>query len=259
MESVNDVFAGRDRLVPGDCSVAAGARRLRFATPALAPVDAARILIVNDHPLVSQAAAGILGSLSTRTEVVGVETVARALDDLAAHPDTAIVLLDPGLPAGPGATALLRLRAAHPGIPMIAFSAARDRADALAALAGGAMGFLPERSPPGCLVDAVRRVLAGEIYMPPGILSGGNIVAARAPAAGHRVERLTPRQLEVLALLVRGKPNKLIGRELGLADGTVKTHIATIFRLLGVNNRTQAGFAVNRIGIALPGAATRSA
>ena len=63
----------------------------------------------------------------------------------------------------------------------------------------------------------------------------------------------------MLALLVRGKPNKLIGRELGLADGTVKTHIATIFRLLGVNNRTQAGFAVNRIGIALPGAATRSA
>ena len=151
MESVNDVFAGRDRLVPGDCSVAAGARRLRFATPALAPVDAARILIVNDHPLVSQAAGGDPGRPHPR------ERRWSARDRCAARSTSSPRIPTPrsfcSIPRCPPGRAQPRscgIRAAHPGIPMIAFSAARDRADALAALAGGAMGFLPERSPPGC-------------------------------------------------------------------------------------------------------------
>jgi DNA-binding NarL/FixJ family response regulator len=112
------------------------------------------------------------------------------------------------------------------------------------------------------LLSALRLVLAGEVYVPPEVLR--TQLFAPAPSAPFRVygvaaERrggkeldLTKRQLDVLALMVQGKPNKVICRELGLAEGTVKAHTAAIFRALRVSNRTEAGFAVSTLGIRIP-------
>jgi DNA-binding NarL/FixJ family response regulator len=117
------------------------------------------------------------------------------------------------------------------------------------------------------LVTALQLVLAGGVYIPPQVLGAP---PADSAAFDRPVERkpgpaairpqdigLTDRQSDVLALLVQGKPNKLICRELAMAEGTLKTHISAIFRLLNVNNRTEALFAVSRRGIHLPAIAAR--
>ena len=215
---------------------------------------AAKILIVNDHPLIRQAVAEILGGLAGGMHVLQAETVAGALAELAAHPDTSLVLLDPALGDGDGANGFERLRAEHPGVRIAALCASSGRAAVLAVLARGAMGFIPDRSPPGVLLNAVRLVLAGQVYLPPEVLRGGDAPAPVTASPRRDGPSLTPRQLQVLSLLVQGIPNKLICRSLVMAEGTLKTHVATIYRELGVSNRAQAGFAARRIGLRLPGA-----
>jgi DNA-binding NarL/FixJ family response regulator len=221
---------------------------------ALSRAAGAKVLIVNDHPLIRQAVAEILGGPAGGMQVLQAETVARALTELAAHPDTMVVLLDPGLADDAGTTALERIRTAHPDMRIVALCPAAGREAVLAALAHGAMGFIPDRSPPGVLINAVRLVLAGQVYLPPDVLRGGDTVDIAPPAPRRDAPALTRRQLEVLTLLVQGMPNKLICRALAMAEGTLKTHVATIYRELGVSNRAQAGFAVRCLGIRIPAA-----
>jgi DNA-binding NarL/FixJ family response regulator len=241
-------------------SVLSGPNRGAAAAPSREPT--ATILIVNDHPLIRQAVAEILGGLAGGLHVIQADTVPGALAELAAHPDTALVLLDPALgdSDGDGARGFERIRAAHPGVRVVALCAPSGRGAVLAVLARGAMGFIPDRSPPGVLLNAVRLVLAGQVYLPPEVLrSGGAVEQVAAPQQRRDGPSLTPRQREVLALLVQGIPNKLICRSLVMAEGTLKTHVATIYRELAVSNRAQAGFAVRRLGLRLPGAGAEGA
>ena len=127
------------------------------------------------------------------------------------------------------------------------------------ALERGVLGFIPKAYSPEVMLSAVRLVLAGGVYVPPMMLTAlpPGIVAGVAPQAGgaealarnggggnqtleHLRSVLTERQVEVLQLLSQGKPNKLIGRSLGISEGTVKIHLAAIFRALNVRNRTEA-------------------
>ncbi|MBU2408692.1 MAG: response regulator transcription factor, partial [Gammaproteobacteria bacterium] len=126
------------------------------------------------------------------------------------------------------------------------------------ALELGVLGFIPKAYSPEVMLSAVRLVLAGGVYVPPmmlsavppgivaGVANGALPVPARGPAGGsqqtleHLRNVLTDRQVEVLQLLSQGKPNKLIGRALGISEGTVKIHLAAIFRALNVRNRTEA-------------------
>jgi DNA-binding NarL/FixJ family response regulator len=155
-------------------------------------------------------------------------------------------------------SALERVRAAYPDVPVVVLSATDNRATVLAAIDAGAMGFISKRTASPILVNALRLVLAGEVYIPADVLRSETAPAPARPAlpASHHgagsAHGLTSRQLDVLALLVQGKQNKMICRELNLAEGTIKTHTAAIYRELGVNNRTQAVFAVSRLGIQLP-------
>jgi DNA-binding NarL/FixJ family response regulator len=114
------------------------------------------------------------------------------------------------------------------------------------------------------LTEALRLVLVGGTYVPPQALRAVAQAKPNQIGTGARPDApkftplkslgLTPRQVDVLALLVQGKPNKLICRTLNLAEGTVKTHTAAIYRALGVMNRTQAVYAVNQLGVTLPAA-----
>ena len=221
--------------------------------------SATTVLIVNDHPLIRQAVAEILGGLAGGMHVIQADTVPGALAELTAHPDTALVLLDPALGDGDGARGFERIRAAHPGVRVVALCAPSGRGAVLAVLARGAMGFIPDRSPPGVLLNAVRLVLAGQVYLPPEVLRASEVAEPVAASPRRDSPSLTPRQLEVLALLVQGIPNKLICRSLVMAEGTLKTHVATIYRELAVSNRAQAGFAVRRLGLRLPGAGAEGA
>jgi DNA-binding NarL/FixJ family response regulator len=227
------------------------------AAPSMAP--STTVLIVNDHPLIRQAVAEILGGLAGGMHIIQADTVAGALTELGAHPDTALVLLDPALGERDGASGFERIRAEHPRARVVALCAPSGRGAVLAVLARGAMGFIPDRSPPGVLLNAVRLVLAGQVYLPPEVLRTGEATAPVAASPRRDGPSITPRQLEVLTLLVQGIPNKLICRSLVMAEGTLKTHVSTIYRELGVSNRAQAGFAVRRLGLRLPGAGAEAA
>lgn len=232
-----------------------------------------KILIVDDHPLIREGLANVLAELDPAAAIAQAEDAAAARAAVTADHAITLVLLDLFLPGAEGLSLLTEVRAARPELPVVVLSAHDERDQVLAAIDAGAMGFISKRSHTQVLVNALRLVLAGGVYLPPQVLSavtdapvrpvGGR--AAGAAAGGPRTVTpaeigLTERQADVLALLVQGKPNKLICRELDLAEGTVKTHITAILRALNVTNRTQALFALSRLGVQLaPPLAQRAA
>jgi len=217
------------------------------------------ILVVDDYPLIREGLANALTQLARQVNVLQADSVKRALAELKKQPEITLVLLELALPDNEGTSAVTRIRELYPNVPVVVLSALDDSATVRAALDGGARGFISKRSSSTMLLNALRLVLAGEVYVPPEALGDETARAAvrepKPPAAPRRTSDrlgLTQRQLDVLRLLVQGNPNKTICRELRLAEGTVRTHVAAIFRALHVSNRTQAVFAVSRLGIKFP-------
>jgi DNA-binding NarL/FixJ family response regulator len=213
--------------------------------------------------LVREALAALLRQLGPGVEVLEAASLAAAASCVAAHPVLSLVILDLTLPDATGIAAVERLLRDRPDLPVIVLSAKDDPATARAALDAGARGFVSKRSPTRVLTEALRLVVVGGTYVPS--LQEDAPVARKDPPpdadvlafAAHKSLGLTPRQLDVLALLVQGKPNKLICRALEMAEGTLKTHIAAIYRALHVENRTQAVFALSRLGLTLSALLTR--
>lgn len=219
-----------------------------------------RILVVDDHPLVREAMREVLKQLDASIDVLEAADSAGALETADCKPDLDLILLDIQMPGRSGLDALSDFREKHPAIPVVVLSGSEMPGDVLRAIDGGAMGFIPKSQPSRVMINALRLVLAGGVYLPADILNQtttppGSLrpAADGAGLASSEDIGLTDRQAEVLALLVQGKPNKLICRELGLAEGTVKIHISAILKTLGVVNRTQAVIAVSRLGITLGG------
>ncbi len=216
-----------------------------------------KILVVDDHPLIREALKGVLRDLDPSIELIEAESLQEALLAVAAHPDLRLMLLDLGLPGESGLDALPMLRENHPHLPVVVLSASEQPGIVTRAIDAGAMGFIPKTSSRDLLVNSLRRVISGGIYLPEdALLEHAGAVAQRATPAGRpqglRDIGLSERQGQVLALLVQGKPNKMIGRELNLAEGTVKIHVAAILKTLKVANRTQAVFALSTLGLRLP-------
>jgi DNA-binding NarL/FixJ family response regulator len=217
-----------------------------------------KILIVDDHELIREAMRQVLKQLDANIEVVEAVNCADALTLADQHPDLDLILLDIHLPGTSGLDALGKFREQHPAIPVVVLSGSESRDDVMRAIDGGAMGFIPKSQPSRVMINALRLVLAGGVYLPVEFL-GLPAAAPAAPLPNAATVRtpadlgMTGRQSEVLALLIQGKPNKLICRDLGLAEGTVKIHVTAILRALGVANRTQAVIAVSRLGLKLGG------
>jgi DNA-binding NarL/FixJ family response regulator len=137
----------------------------------------------------------------------------------------------------------------------VVISATADRDNVRRALDQGALGFIPKSSSNEVLKNALRLVLGGGVYVPPEILGRGE--AEDAPAAGGHTTPaeigLTERQAQILALVMKGQSNKLICRELDIAESTVKNQITVILKALNVTSRTQAVLAATRLGLILPG------
>jgi len=206
-----------------------------------------KILVVDDHPLILQALADALPELEPDLEVLGAIDRDEALFALARHPDCALVLLDLALPGAHGLELLVQLRRAHPRLPIVVLSATHDRGTVSAALTAGAQGYIAKTSTPRELLEAVRTVLGGGS-------SVTNDIAPPVPAIGGvpgDVLGLTQRQADVLRLLVQGKPNKTICRDLRLSEGTVKVHVSAILKALNVRSRAQAIAELTRRGVAL--------
>jgi DNA-binding NarL/FixJ family response regulator len=157
-----------------------------------------------------------------------------------------VVLLHVPTPAGGALRLARRLRSWHPGVAVVAFSAAKDPVSVLAAVDAGARGYVLSDDEPFQLVSAVRAVLEGGAPLSPKVARA--LIDARTPAGP---ERLTAREREVLGLLSEGLPNKAIAARLGISERTVKAHLTSAFRRLGVQRRTQAAMwvrAQRRVG-----------
>lgn len=213
-----------------------------------------RVVIADDEPLIR---AGIRLIL---TSDPGVEVVAEASDGRAAieltrahAPD--VVLLDIQMPVMDGLTALAELRRTAPGIPVIILTTFGERDNVLRALESGGAGFLLKDTAPAELIGAVRAAAAGEAYLSPAAtrhvvdqLASGR-AAARGGAARARVDRLSDREHEVLALLGEGLSNADTGRRLHMSEATVKTYVSRILAKLECENRVQAALLARDAGL----------
>lgn len=208
-----------------------------------------KLLIVDDHALFREGLCHVLRELDEQADILEAPDYERALQHAAATPELDLVLLDLNMPGKDGFTALDSFATRYPTLPVVILSASSLRSDIQRALDAGAMGYIPKDTTSAIMLGALRLILAGGIYIPP------NLAQADTPAASDRPRNrsaLTPRQLDVLALLVQGISNKDIATRLGLSEGTVKMHVTSIFRELGVSNRTQATLAAQNAGLDLP-------
>lgn len=193
-----------------------------------------KLLVVDDHSVVRQGLAAMLQTFGPDTIVIGARDGAEALALAEGEAGISVVILDLALPGMDGLSVLETFGRRWPGLPVMVLSASEDPTQVRRAMAMGALGYVPKSASPETLVAAIRFVLSGELYVPPFMLtSEGQTKPVEQP-------RLTKRQAQVLAGLCRGLSNKSIAHELTMSEKTVKAHITTIFRLLGVSNRTQA-------------------
>jgi DNA-binding NarL/FixJ family response regulator len=217
-----------------------------------------KVLVVDDHPLICEALRQVLKALDKEIELLAAGEARAALAAADANERLDLILLDLALPDADGFEVLRELRERHPAFPVVVLSATENAEVVMRALDAGAMGFIPKTSSNEVLLGALRLVLSGGVYLPAEVLRHSPAPAlVSKPASGgvdYRNLALTERQAQVLALLVQGKPNKIICRELDLAEGTVKIHVTAILKALGVNNRTQAVIAVGKLGLKLPAA-----
>jgi len=193
-------------------------------------------LIIDDHPLFCDALALTLRGVAGVAEVESAPSLGAALDRLerAGRPD--LVLLDLDLPDVDGLDGLIRLRATHPGLPVLVVSSMAEPRLIRAAVAVGAAGFVPKHSGRDSFRAALEALGRGETWLPEGILTETDDGAA----AVGRLAQLTRQQAKILDLLCQGRLNKQIAWELSIAETTVKAHVTAIMRKLGVQSRTQA-------------------
>jgi DNA-binding NarL/FixJ family response regulator len=243
-----------------------------------------RVLLIDDHPLVLSALTDIIHKLDDRVQVITADGPDQTFDLLARDSSVDLALLDPQLADGVDGFALLAdLRQRYPALPVVVMAANDQLSDMVRAVDLGAMAFVPKRTPIDELHAALALVLSGGVFIPQALLGlmrlqladigaatlaagptvlqpmleGSAAVAAPAaagtpsladqPRLSMATLGLTPRQTDVLSLLLKGLPNKLIARELNVSVDTVKDHVAAVLRALGVNSRTQAVLVVSRM------------
>jgi DNA-binding NarL/FixJ family response regulator len=218
-----------------------------------------KILVIDDHVLIREALRGVLKELKRDAVLLDASSSSQAMQIVADHPDVGLILLDLNLPDRDGFEVLAELREQHPAITVVVLSALQDRAVVLKALDWGAFGYIPKSAKREVMISALRLVFAGGIYIPPEVLAREELSSPSPTASGNERPKVSPsdlgltdRQLEVLALMMQGKNNKLICRTLNLAEPTVKNHVTAILKALKVSNRTEAVIAANQLGWEFP-------
>lgn len=218
------------------------------------------VLIVDDHSLFRSGLRYLLSDLNESISFLesdGIEQIVLPGPDYPID----LVLLDLNLRGSSGLSALQSIKDMLADTTVVVLSSEESPDLIRQVIDAGASGFIPKSSTPEVLVHALRLILHGGTYLPPNVLGDyqpqihlGNDFTNPASAegagdTGHALaEKISPRQLDSLLLAVKGKSNKVIARELGIAEGTVKLHLSAAYRALGVSNRTEAVFAVAEQG-----------
>ncbi len=200
-----------------------------------------RVLIIDDHALFRVGLQGLLeqrGIEVADAVASGAEGMQRA-EEL--RPD--IVLLDLRMPDMGGLEVLQKLRENEPTIPVVMLTTSNDEADLIKSLRSGAQGYLLKDMEPDELVSALRDIENGKNVVAQDLTDAlARMVQGDTNVADEEgpFSELTPREMEILCLLAEGQSNKLIARNLGISDGTVKLHVKAILRKLGIHSRVEA-------------------
>jgi len=198
-----------------------------------------KLLVIEDHAMVREGLLQAMKSLEAEVQALGAADATAGLAVLAADDDVDLVLLDLMLPGTSGMALLGVLRKRFPAIPVVILSALDDADTVARAMRQGAAGFVPKSSSTGVMIDALRNVLAGEVYLPPRLRDMSSRTSGRGKDVAERYG-LTPAQMRVLELLIQGKTNRQIAEMLDVTEGTVKIHVSAIFKAMNVTNRSQA-------------------
>lgn len=201
-----------------------------------------RILLIDDHTLFR---AGLC-DLLTRRKIKVVAAVGSGVEGIkfAGEEELDIVLLDMRMPQMDGLSVLKKLKEAHPNLPVAMLTTSSDESDLVGALRNGAQGYLLKDMEPDDLVVALRDIIAGKTVVAPDLAP---VLASAVQGDNNEKEEqedpfaiLTPREFEILTLLAEGQSNKVIARNLGISDGTVKLHVKAILRKLNISSRITA-------------------
>ncbi|MGH2797089.1 MAG: response regulator [Thermoleophilaceae bacterium] len=210
-----------------------------------------RVLIVDDHAVVREGLRAFL-ELQEGIAVTGEAVDGAAAVEAAARLRPDVILMDLVMPRLDGVAAMRSLRERVPAARVIVLTSFLDDDKLLPALRAGAAGYLLKNAEPQEVARAVRAAHAGEALLDP-VVAARLVETLATDGAEEPLDRLTPREREVLVLVGRGFPNKRIARELDLSEKTVKTHVGHVLAKLGVSDRTQAAVIAVRAGLVDPG------
>jgi DNA-binding NarL/FixJ family response regulator len=207
------------------------------------------VLIADDHPLFRDALQrAVLAALPDAT-VHTADSVPALFALIETMPDADLLLMDLHMPGARGYSALAHIRGQYPGLPTIVVSGHEEAQVARRALAHGASAYIPKSAAVEDIVQAVRAVLDGDVWLPHQLMGGTVELKADEADVAARVASLTPQQFRVLNMIAEGLLNKQIAYDLGVSEATVKAHMTAIMRKLGVSNRTQVALAASHLDV----------
>jgi len=202
-----------------------------------------RVVIADDHAVVRAGLAQLLATFAD-VELVGTASNGEEAVSLSAERTPDVVLMDLEMPIMDGIEATRQIRAAQPEVAVVVLTSFSDRERILSALDAGAAGYLLKDAEPDAIARAIEAAARGEAPLDP--------KAARALLSARRApdpaDALSDREREVLAMVAEGLPNKLIAQRLGISEKTVKAHLTSVYRQIGVTDRTQAALWAQRHG-----------
>jgi DNA-binding NarL/FixJ family response regulator len=225
-----------------------------------------KILLADDHWIARAALKHLLKRLDRNVQTLEAERVDQAIEIAEKTPDLRLILLDLLMPGREAMDGLAAVRAACPDVPIVVMSMVEDRRAVLRTIDSGAQGYIPKTASASEILKALRQILQGEIYLPRSLLERGQQTGQpqstdwqqTQSAALLRLQQLTDRQRDVLALLGQGLSNAAIADALKVSENTVRLHVSAILSRLGLSNRTQAAlFSAQGRDFALPDDARR--
>lgn len=216
--------------------------------------DQHTVIIADDHPLFRSALKETLSSLFPDCQIVQAKDIDSLQQEVEAHIDADLILLDLHMPGAHGFSGLIHLQAHHSEIPVAIISAHETPEIMRRALDHGAAGFLPKSSAIEEIADAINSILGGDTWTPPGVELPESGANSEEQELAEALALLTPQQFRVATMLAEGLLNKQIAYELNVTEATIKAHVTEIFRKLGVHSRTQAVLVLSRLGVKPPSA-----
>lgn len=203
-----------------------------------------QILLADDHAMVRDGLVPFLERIEAGTTIIEASCFADAMTAAKAMPNLTLAILDLYMPGMDGLAGLTAMRRDFPTLPIVILSGSTKPEDAFRSIEHGANGYVPKTMRGETIIGVLRLVLSGEKYIPPFLFEHRDSMTAAAPApiidAQSPLAKLTPRERDILNMIVDGAPNKVIARALELQEVTVKAHLRNMFRKLNVANRTEA-------------------